>query len=154
MAIHIGWQDAARSILVWSFEGSWGWDEFNRHMIACHAEAQALGHRYDSISDMSRCYLLPPGVVARAHLALKYAPHNLGTIVVVGLPTIFDASLRALRRVHPRLAGDLHTASTMDEALAVIERQRNNPTRADALAAASSRMLTVKKITGLLKAAC
>ncbi len=157
MAIRTGWQDAAHTILVWSIEGSWSWEEFNRHMLAAHQEAQTLNHRYDVICDLTRCYVLPPGIVARAHLAVKYAPTNLGMMIVVGLPSIFDASLRAFRRVHPRLAGDLHTASSVQDALALITRvQRNqtNVTRMESPFAVPSRMMNLKKVTGLLKAVC
>jgi hypothetical protein len=154
MGIHTGWWDSQRTILVWTFEGTWGWDEFNRHLLACHQEARALGHRYDAISDMSRCYLLPAGAVTRAHLAAKYAPANLGAMVVVGLRPIFSASVRAFRRIHPRLAGDLYTTNTMQEAITLVERLRAAPARAESPVVAAPRLMAARKVTGLLKAAC
>jgi hypothetical protein len=154
VAIRTSWHDADHTVLIWTIENTWSWDEFNRQMLAAHQEAQALNHRYDVICDLTHCKLLPSGIVARAHLAVKYAPTNLGMMVVVGIPPIFDASLRAIRRVHPRLAGDLHTAACLPDALVLIERLRTVPTRADALFTTASHRLDLRKVTGLLKAVC
>jgi hypothetical protein len=151
MGIQSGWYDAERTIQLWQIDGTWMWDEFNRHMLGSYRDAQAVSHRYDAITDLSRCHLLPPETVARAHLAMKYAPANLGVMVVVGLRPIFEASLRAIRRVHPRLAGDLYLAATLEEALHIVEQQRGLPTRSGALAAVAPAQ-RIKTITGLLKA--
>jgi hypothetical protein len=121
MGIRVKWNNAEKTILRYTFEGEWSWEELD--MARRHGEKMVEGmmQRYDVILDVRRLEGIPRNTleVIRDHYAV-HSP-NGGLSVFVGATALMRAILDVLNRLKPNSFGHFRCVQTLEEAYNLID---------------------------------
>lgn len=129
MPITVRWDDAAQTIILYTFESPWTWAEYNAAVQEAWQLDESVDHSTDTITDMTRSSLLPMGVLLQnIRKSVVEIPESTQTIVLVGAGRFPRALLDTIRRVYQRQMAKFVTASTLDEARAIIAARRQSRT--------------------------
>ena len=71
MAINVTWDNEEKTILRFTYEGPWDWEEFYASMAEGYAMMDAVGCKVDHIYDISNSPMLPKNAIcARAGMPI------------------------------------------------------------------------------------
>lgn len=124
MPVLISWDDDAKTTLRYVYDGKWTWDEVDTATDEVVALMRVTTHSVSIIHDMTRSPGLPSGALTQAHRFTRDLPDNWDISVVVGSGTFTEALLNIFTRVYKKLGEHYKTASSLDEARAVIAAQK------------------------------
>lgn len=128
MSVTIGWLDASQTIMVYTFIGSWTWEELYPIYEEALRQEAAVPHHVDVICDMSRSGRIPGNVLTQLVTIGDRQPPNVGlTIFVTTDP--FARSLHGLiTRVKPSFRQIFGIAPSMAAAVEQIAERSRKPT--------------------------
>lgn len=114
-------------LVVWTFEGKWAWEDYYSQRDAVNAKIESSLHRVDMIVDMTNGSMLPQNVLSHAGSAVRKAPNNIGTIIIVGpsafLRTFFSFFKRMYGMLNPQQEQHLHMVATLGEAHEILNKK-------------------------------
>jgi hypothetical protein len=91
MPVHAQWDNPQKTIMRWTFEGAWTWDEYYSLRVSTNQEIAAEPHPVDLIVDLSQSKTLPSGVLTHGKNAVSVTPKNIGVTVLVGANPVLQA---------------------------------------------------------------
>ncbi len=131
MPITVVWDDEAHSIVRYVLEGKWEWNEFRPFIDQAAAMTRTVDHRVDTVADLRRSAPLPMknAFPTLKHLAIMTPDNALQGIFVVIGGGVFVRSLGAtFKRIYPHIGAATYFVETLEEAHALIARDRARAT--------------------------
>lgn len=123
--IAVEWLEEKQRILLWVFEGKWGWTEFYESMTIAHQMIrEAAPDRVDIVALFLTSPSLPPNVISNIKQVSLQSPENWLLTVIVGAGPFINAMVGIGRRANRNLADKYAIASTIEDALKLIAEQR------------------------------
>ena len=130
MAVQVAWDDSGRvpekSIIYWTFAGTWNWDEFAEvDEIAYEMSVGMMPAIIDVIVDMTGSGRTPfTGAIGYFTRSLRRNPSNRGIVVIVGARGVLRSLEAILRRLNPKTSQAYLLVATLEEAYHLIEERR------------------------------
>lgn len=125
--IAVEWLDEPQRILLWVFEGKWGWNEFYESMTIAHQMIRdAKPDRVDIVALFLTSPNLPPNVISNIKQVSLKSPENWLLTVIVGAGPFINTMVSIGRRANKNLADKYAVAATIEDALQLIDTQRQN----------------------------
>src|SRR4051812_37327282 len=119
------WLDENQRILLWVFEGKWGWTEFYESMTIAHQIIRdAAPDRVDIVALFLTSPSIPPNAISNIKQISQQSPENWLLTVIVGAGAFINTMVSIGRRANRDLADKYATADTMEDALAMIAEHR------------------------------
>ncbi len=116
MSIHVTWDNAEKTILLWTIIGRWTWGEYDDAIAQSNAMLDTVDHGVDFIYDTRSMSILPPDLITQFKLRYLNKHRNTRQFLVVGV----DSYLQLLWNTFTKLpyARDLSAFyfDTLDEA--------------------------------------
>jgi hypothetical protein len=124
MPIKLYWDNDEKTIARYDFEGRWTWDEYMTVMAELAVMMRSVDHTVDAIGNMKPGIMPTSGsAMSLARAALRKLPANRGIIVVVTNPLV-SAMLSMFKQFDKEIGGLLRGVSKVEDAYALIERER------------------------------
>ena len=128
MPIYLNWYDTNKTILIYTFEGRWTWEEFHEIDKPTWKLIADADYRIDIIIDYTTIERFPLGILDAIHYAGEgQEPQSDGHIVVIGGPYFLKILYGVFRRVYPRMSAIYHLVDTYDDAICILKKQRGKP---------------------------
>src|SRR5688572_14922021 len=124
MSITVNWDNADKTIIRYDFQGKWTWDEFRVAANEAFGLTRSVQHRVDSISNFHPGASLPSDALFHFSRAMRDAPPNRRTTVIVGGTPFINNLVSTFSRIYRPLGKRLLIASTLDEARKKLAAQR------------------------------
>jgi hypothetical protein len=124
MTVYAEWDNADKTIMRWTFEGDWTWEEYYDARKTTNQEISAQKHPVDLIVDLRTSGTLPSGVLMHARNSVYIAPDNIGLTVYVGINPVMRAFYNMFRNLYRGLIHskrlDMMMVATLDDAYAAL----------------------------------
>ena len=125
MSIVLNWFDEKNTVLLYTFEGSWTWEEFHELDDPVWELVATVGYRIDLIIDWTRSAGFPLGIMSSMHRAGENViPQTDGLTISIGGPYLIKIMLGIFRRTYPKAAGAYRLVDSLDEAITLLEQER------------------------------
>ncbi len=125
MPITVNWFNEEKTILRYYFEGDWTWADMDAAIARANALLASVDHRVDVLIDIRASQWMPSdGALSYLRRATLNAADNWGMGVFVGLSPLMQATLGIFARVYRTLGARYAAASSVAEAVSIIERER------------------------------
>ena len=123
--IAVEWFDENKRILLWIFEGKWGWTEFYESMTIVHQMIRdAAPDRVDIVALFLTSPDLPPNAISNLKQVSLQLPENWLLMVIVGAGSFINTMVSVGRRADRDFADKYAVADTIEDALALIAERR------------------------------
>jgi hypothetical protein len=134
MAIQVAWGNLERTVVLYSFDGAWTWQEFYAAIDIARRLARTVNHPVKEIVDMTNADDIPSFVTVplNAMNNMKMLIHNMHSneceVFVVGIKPLVKALWETFRAVSsPRLATNVCFVKTLDDAYRLATPQDITP---------------------------
>ncbi len=124
MPITVDWDDAEQTIIRYTFQSPWTWDEYQAAIDRAWELARSVDHPTDTITDMSHSRLMPDNLFRNIKQSVVEIPDSTRTVVLIGGGMFVSIALGVLRRVYRSNMEKFFIAGTLDEARALIRQRR------------------------------
>jgi hypothetical protein len=124
MPVTVDWYDDTKTIVLYSMEGRWTWDELYPEYHKAIAMEKAQPHRVDVVIDLSTTHHLPVNVLTHVRHFSDKQPENIGLSVIVTKNQFVNNLYQIGCRIHRNIQRYFAVTRTMEEALAMISEQR------------------------------
>jgi hypothetical protein len=118
MPIYIQWYDPAQTIICFTVDGTWTWDEFYQARAEANALIDAASREnVHCLVDMHRGSTLPRNAITHFSKLSSSTNRKMGHIVLIGTNTFIQTIFRMMDKIRTQNMTRVHLASTFDEAL-------------------------------------
>src|SRR5688500_15435106 len=124
MNINVNWDNADKTALRYDFQSKWTWDEFRTAANEAFGLTRSVQHRVDSISNFHPGAALPSDALFHFSRAMRDAPSNRGTTVIVGGTPFINNLVSTFSKIYRPVGKRLLTAPTLDDARSKLTVQR------------------------------
>jgi hypothetical protein len=129
MPITVAWGSPEKTILLESFEGSWGIEDFKRMVDEANALVRAQPHPVHVILDATHSATPPTALLTGMRYAIDSIPANQDLIVFVKVTRVMRMFIDIAQQIAPKLAGKLYFVDTVPEALELIGKKTQSDAR-------------------------
>ncbi len=84
MAVRVEWDNKEKTVIRYSLEGQWTWDELLEAVATSNAMLDAAGHKIHFIHDASNSKGIPNGALSQLKRFIGKEHPNTGHSVIVG----------------------------------------------------------------------
>lgn len=123
MTIQVHWDGYDTSIIRWTVEGWWDWDDFEAAAEESRALRALVDHPVALIITIDDDAFGPEGLT-HVRYALMLSPDNREMVVIATLHPHALHLLDTLCHLYPEVCDTLFVVASVDDAYAVIDRQR------------------------------
>lgn len=124
MPVTADWYNLDKTIVLYTIEGKWTWDELYPEYEKAIAMEKAQPHRVDVIIDMTASTHLPVSVITHMRHISDKQPENIGLTVIVTQNPMVNAMYQVGCKVHGNIQRYFVIVRTMDDALTMIADER------------------------------
>lgn len=125
MPIVLNWLDDKKTIVLYTFEGSWTWEEFHELDDPIWELIATVDYRIDLIIDWTRSSGFPLGIMSSMHRAGEnVVPQTEGLTISIAGPYLIKIMLGIFRRTYPKAAAAYRLVTSLDEAITLLEHER------------------------------
>jgi hypothetical protein len=124
MPVHVRWDDPEHTIIYVRYEGRWTWEEFYQAVHDTQELSATVDHRIDVIAHMLDGFIPHGAPFAHSQNALKQKDARLGRVVVVSDNRFVQGIMQVSARVNPRWKEKYSTATSVEEARSLIQKDR------------------------------
>jgi hypothetical protein len=130
MAITVDWLDSEHTILKWTYQGQWTWDELAAAMRTQNNLLAAGSNGVAVIVDMRESNFLPQNIFANAKPTTELMSISPEFTVLITTNSYLKTVHNSITKTFPKLGGggERTIVSTWDDALAVIAKKRGQQT--------------------------
>jgi hypothetical protein len=125
MAIRVIWDTEEKTIVQYIVEPDWTWDEFFAAKEQANALMDTVCHKLGVFLLMPSDGVIPLDVLANTRKGLRHKHPNTVVIVVVSDRPFVRTMIETIRALPPLGDHGLETASTLDEARAIVRERLN-----------------------------
>jgi hypothetical protein len=122
MTIGLDWLDDQKSALVYGFPETWAWQDFYTVKTEADTWLDQCEGEVALLFDMSKTLAIPPGALAQGRYLIGKAHPRGKPIILIGKNRMIAALLSMATRFNPNIGSLIRTASTLDEARAIITK--------------------------------
>lgn len=114
--ITVGWDDDAKTIIMWQFSEQWTADNFAQAVTANRALLDSQDHDVDVIVDLRQTSHMPSNILSLAANALRLGSPKVRLVAVISQHSLWTKMLSAFNQIHTsrftriQLVGDLAEA--------------------------------------------
>jgi hypothetical protein len=120
MPITVRWDNDAKTVIYYTFDSAWTWDEFNTVYKDVYAMLDTIEHKVHAIVDLRTSRLLPRDTLTEMR-RLTYEQHENGGITVFITENALARTFYSiLSNVYRRAREIFRLVTTPEEAYAVI----------------------------------
>jgi hypothetical protein len=120
MPITVKWDNAEKTIIYYTFDGAWTWDEFNAVYQEVYAMLDTVQHKVHAIVDLRNSRLLPRDTLTQMR-RLTYEQHENGGLTVFITTNAFAKTLYSiLSNLYRRAREIFRLASTPQAAYNIL----------------------------------
>ncbi len=125
MPIALNWFDDKNTVLLYSFEGSWTWEEFHELDDPVWNLIAKVDYRIDLLIDWTQSAGFPLGIMASMHRAGENViPQTDGLTISIGGPYLIKIMFGIFRRTYPKAAASYRLVDSVDDAIKLLEQER------------------------------
>jgi len=128
--IHTEWTDDDHTIILFTFETDWTWQDFSAAGNLSMEMMSTVDHPVIQIFDMRNAHNIPRNTFSNGRQALGKKPHpNMTKVIVVGMNGYFNAIFRAFEKMLPPSWIDkwsLTFVASLEEAVEMAHRDLTN----------------------------
>ena len=124
MPVNILWDDDAQMTVRYDYEGKWTWEDVYAGSNRANEMVASVDHPVSIIHNMTQSGGMPRDALTHARRITSSIPENWDISVVVGSGAFTESLLNIFSKVYKKLGDHYRTAPTLDEARAIIARQR------------------------------
>lgn len=124
MPVRIDWDNPTQTILYVRYAGRWTWEEFYDAAKECQVLSATVNHPVYIIADMIGGFLPKGAPFSHSERVMANNNRNLGFVVVVSGNRFIQGLMNVSARMIPRWREQYRVANTVEEARAIIERER------------------------------
>jgi hypothetical protein len=125
MTVYADWDNTEKTVMRWTFEGDWTWDEYYSVRKTTNQQISAQKHPVYLIVDMRASSALPSGVLMHARNAVFISPDNIDLTVDVGINPVLHAFFNMFSNLYRGLIHskrlEMVIVATMDDAYKALE---------------------------------
>jgi hypothetical protein len=125
MTVYAEWDNAEKTVMRWTFEGDWTWEEYYSTRKTTNQQISAQKYPVDLIVDMRASNALPSGVLMHARNAVFISPENISLTVYVGINPVLRAFFNMFNNLYRGLIRakqlDMILVATIDDAYKALE---------------------------------
>ncbi len=127
MPYHVAWADNHQTIILCQADGRWTWEEYHQALDQVAHLAGSVSHRVDLISVRSPSSVQPSGFgVPHFQRAKRVIPvHVCRRVLVTSSSSSTRQSMSMMRALMNHLIKDMTIVTTLEEAYALIEQDRD-----------------------------
>lgn len=126
MSVQVDWFDAEKKDIVrYEFVGTWTWDDLYAAMNEVNNLLATVDHMVYVIVDFRQGRGVPGGALTHMRSGTMRAADNWGGGVFLGINSFLQALVNTFIKMYPRLGERYHTASSLEEALMIIDVWRS-----------------------------
>ena len=119
MGVQIKWVDEAKTVLEYSFDDPWGWEDYYVAIKIAQQLTEGVSHKITTIIDLSNSKGLPPGAMTHLRRVGRENP-NQGMVILVGMNLFIRTFSNMLMRFYPKAAEKARLVATREEAYKLI----------------------------------
>lgn len=119
MPISVRWENEDKTIVRWTLEGAWTWDEFREAQEELHLMIRDLDYQVDVIADMRSAPALPKETFHNFKSAELRAVPNRDRVILVGASLLVKGMATTFNQVFRNRPTHFWLAETIEEALAL-----------------------------------
>lgn len=126
MPITIEWDDSEKTIIRYTYQGKWTWEENDQISAQSVAFAKEVDHPLDVIIDFRNSHLLPERALSRFRDYLTPSDKTMSfqTAVLVFQSEFLARMLEIFSRLYSGVRGKIHSATSVEEAREIIIKAR------------------------------
>jgi hypothetical protein len=125
MPITVQWENDEKTIVRWTLEGVWGWDDFRAAQAELHSMIRDLPYLVDVVADMRSAPSLPKDTFRNFKSAELRAVPNRDRIVLVGANLLVKGMATTFNQVFRNHPTHFLLAENVEEALTLLARPRS-----------------------------
>ena len=133
MSVEFTWMDEAQTIAHRNFKKGWTWEDMNRAMETMDTILAKSDRRIDLIICYDHLNMVktnPFNHIRNMAAARENTDPKIGSITVIGGGKVMEMVSDKLISLIPELGARMHFAESTDEALKIIQADRQDPYRA------------------------
>jgi hypothetical protein len=120
MGITVSWDNEAKTIIRYCFEGRWDWNDFYTARAEAHTMLDEVSYKVGIIVDVQLSNFLPNGAISHIR-GLPYKTHpNTGRTILVGANTLIQALYNLFQKLYSTNNGNFMLIRTLEEARAML----------------------------------
>ncbi len=120
MAITMDWANDAHTIIYYTVNGRWSWDDLQAVVKHAHAMIDGVNRPVDSIVDLRKGLGLPAGPMWHGRRLAASRHPNSGCMVLLGAPLYVKTLFDTMRRVNPSTVKRVRFANSPEEAYTLL----------------------------------
>ncbi len=125
MPIALKWANDEKNIILSQSSGVWTWDEFHQSIRDMIVMMRDVAHRVDVINMRTADARMPKGdAIGQIRKLISNMPENHGVTVNVTMSAFGRALAGVMVKLYKSLATKMFFAATVEEAQAIIARER------------------------------
>lgn len=125
MSIKTEWGNDEKTILLFTYEPNWSWNDLNDAVTLAYDMMETIDHPVVHIADMRNASILPSGAMTQGrNLANRRHPRQT-LLIVVGANSLVRTLGNTFSKIYSRVGGDSRNvyAATLEEAYALAEKE-------------------------------
>jgi hypothetical protein len=127
MTVSVSWFNGEKTLIIYKFEGRWGWDDLYQAIDEAVVLLDSVSHRVDIMLDLTQSGSVPNlnanGLKYVANAPTTTHP-NMGIFVMVGMKPFVRISFDIFSRIYPRATRQYRLANTLEDAISVVAKDR------------------------------
>lgn len=104
--VNIAWDNEQKTILRYSFEGDWTWEEYLECLNSGRRWMAEVEHPVCILNDMQKIGKLPPNFASIAKTVISSRPPNTGLAIFLTNNAFFKVMYRVLAQLIPNVPTD------------------------------------------------
>jgi hypothetical protein len=124
MGVTVQWDDDAKTVIRYDFEGDWDWTEFGVKAQEAFAMTRSVEHKVDTISNFKPGAKVPQDAFFQFRRAMTKAPKNRGITVIVGATLFIRTLVTVFSRIYKQLGERLQLADSLEQAQTILQERR------------------------------
>lgn len=129
MNIEVNWFNAEKTILTWTFNGQWDWDEYAEAQNVSNSMIASVKHTVHLLWDFRQTKDLPEGLIFGYKKNIQHQSRQLGIIVIVGATFYITEMFGHLSSVLSEEQQRFRFRQSPEEAQYLIEMEYMEPMR-------------------------
>ncbi len=85
MSVHVEWDNEAKTIVLWTFDGRWTWGEYDEALTKALTLLSNVNHPVDFLYDVRQMGMIPPDVITRFKSKYLAIPKGARLFLAVGV---------------------------------------------------------------------
>lgn len=116
MGVYVSWDNAEKTILRYTFENDWAWDEYLVCLQKGRQLTRGVRHPVCILNDASNTNVIPTRFVSLVQSVIQFSPPNTGLAIILTSDRYFKVLYRVLAHVLPQVTAEYHLVKTEEAA--------------------------------------